>query len=732
MLVTSAGRRTSVSRFNGTDWDSHPLTFLTGANFVSSLRETADGTVWISGLNRLYVHTGGKWVMHDTRDLDLPGNSLRMHISSDGALWLIGFEQYAARIAMSLSECVALDNVTWQCTDSLGSEWYIESAAEQIVCRRDDGTVVYGADRQFIAHPKAILPTPGGVVAIGRNNSSAALSIFDGTKWTMHRFPQVAADFSSTGVHISHDGTIWVAAAGERVRGQVGGVIAGNGDVWHHYKPPDAPVFANSIAEGTNGELFFAGGDIVTRFDGDSWSEVRDELFENNRCPSVDISPDGTIWVASATRGVLMGKDGQWQSLATDHGLQSTDINSVVAVNNSDVWVSTSRGVFRFDGAGFHRLDLPISLGRRSLHRDLTGRIRIDGCHCLYPSAKPPRTRIEEDAVSFAHNGRSVLPLRAVDAWNWTPDAKLSYSIQIDDEPWTPFEEQRLLVLEDLPPGDHTVRVRARDQDFNMSTAEHTVSVSVVPPFWQSTLFIGLCSAAAAIVIGQAFRLMHRGRELRRSHQSLEIAQSRLEGQFAEKSEQFRAVCDCSPVGIFVADQSAQVIYSNRKMQDILGESDESALLGGGWARVLDPEERTQVIQGLRNAAAQEKGFESSGRFVRSDGTHVWFEMMAECIQHNGEMRGFVCAVEDVTDRRTAETDLRSSNAKLTETLEQLQHAQELAIRSERLGALGQMAAGVAHDINNALSPLLTYAELLSGEIAENKGAERLTELIRL
>ena len=106
--------------------------------------------------------------------------------------------------------------------------------------------------------------------------------------------------------------------------------------------------------------------------------------------------------------------------------------------------------------------------------------------------------------------------------------------------------------------------------------------------------------------------------------------------------------------------------------------------------------------------------------------------MMAECIQHNGEMQGFVCAVEDVTDRRTAETNLRSSNEKLTETLEQLRHAQELAIRSERLGALGQMAAGVAHDINNALSPLLTYAELLSDELAENERAERLAELIRL
>ncbi|MGQ9520980.1 MAG: response regulator [Candidatus Fervidibacter sp.] len=52
---------------------------------------------------------------------------------------------------------------------------------------------------------------------------------------------------------------------------------------------------------------------------------------------------------------------------------------------------------------------------------------------------------------------------------------------------------------------------------------------------------------------------------------------------------------------------------------------------------------------------------------------------------------------------------------KLQRTAEELRHTRAALIRQERLRALGQMASGVVHDINNALVPILTFAELLEG-----------------
>jgi signal transduction histidine kinase/ActR/RegA family two-component response regulator len=44
---------------------------------------------------------------------------------------------------------------------------------------------------------------------------------------------------------------------------------------------------------------------------------------------------------------------------------------------------------------------------------------------------------------------------------------------------------------------------------------------------------------------------------------------------------------------------------------------------------------------------------------------------------------------------------------------EELRRTQQVVVQQERLRALGQMASGVAHDVNNALSPIVAYSELM-------------------
>ena len=51
--------------------------------------------------------------------------------------------------------------------------------------------------------------------------------------------------------------------------------------------------------------------------------------------------------------------------------------------------------------------------------------------------------------------------------------------------------------------------------------------------------------------------------------------------------------------------------------------------------------------------------------------------------------------------------------AGLQTAYEELRRTQQVVVQQERLRALGQMASGIAHDINNALSPITAYSELL-------------------
>jgi signal transduction histidine kinase/ActR/RegA family two-component response regulator len=71
-------------------------------------------------------------------------------------------------------------------------------------------------------------------------------------------------------------------------------------------------------------------------------------------------------------------------------------------------------------------------------------------------------------------------------------------------------------------------------------------------------------------------------------------------------------------------------------------------------------------------------------------------------------------------------------NAALQQAYDDLRQTQEAAMQQERLRALGQMASGVAHDINNALSPIALYTEsLLSTEPGISKEGRAKLEIVQ-
>jgi signal transduction histidine kinase len=72
--------------------------------------------------------------------------------------------------------------------------------------------------------------------------------------------------------------------------------------------------------------------------------------------------------------------------------------------------------------------------------------------------------------------------------------------------------------------------------------------------------------------------------------------------------------------------------------------------------------------------------------------------------QTNAELQRLTHELEDRVLKRTRELELSN---------EALRQAQQALIQQERLRALGQMASGIAHDINNAISPIALYTQLM-------------------
>ncbi len=92
------------------------------------------------------------------------------------------------------------------------------------------------------------------------------------------------------------------------------------------------------------------------------------------------------------------------------------------------------------------------------------------------------------------------------------------------------------------------------------------------------------------------------------------------------------------------------------------------------------------------------------------------FNRMAEKIQENdGILRKFNEELEGKVTERTAE--LQKAN-------EQLRNTQNALIRTEKIAAVGQIAAAVTHEIKNPLNALSINAQMLSRDLTDNLGAD--------
>jgi len=77
---------------------------------------------------------------------------------------------------------------------------------------------------------------------------------------------------------------------------------------------------------------------------------------------------------------------------------------------------------------------------------------------------------------------------------------------------------------------------------------------------------------------------------------------------------------------------------------------------------------------------------------------------------------GFVIIYGDVTERKRAEVEIRTARDTAERALQELKTAQASLVHAQKMAALGQLTAGIAHEIKNPLNFVNNFAEL-SGEL---------------
>lgn len=178
------------------------------------------------------------------------------------------------------------------------------------------------------------------------------------------------------------------------------------------------------------------------------------------------------------------------------------------------------------------------------------------------------------------------------------------------------------------------------------------------------------------------------------------------ERMLLESKEQLRLFIAHTPAAIAMFDRQMRYLAVSSRWIEDYHLRDAKNIIGKSHYDVFPeiPQHWKEIHQ---KGMAGEVSRMDEEYFQRLDGTvncllwevRPWYKM-------DGSVGGIIILTEDITRRKTAEKDRKK--------------LQDLLTQSQKMESIGRLAGGIAHDLNNLLSPILGYSEMMAAELETN------------
>ncbi len=193
----------------------------------------------------------------------------------------------------------------------------------------------------------------------------------------------------------------------------------------------------------------------------------------------------------------------------------------------------------------------------------------------------------------------------------------------------------------------------------------------------------------------------------------------------AKSEKRYRKIFEVSPEAIVLLDTEARVVQVNQRLKDWLGYEPEKVIGMDLWELPYLPEESKRILSekfARRMTGHDVPPYELD--FLTKQGERrVGLIHATALTDESGHIIADLVLISDITERKRNEQTLENTNQQLEDALEALRKTQQQVLAQERRKALTTMASGIAHDINNALTPIHGYTMLMleDPEIMEDK-----------
>ncbi|MBF0550853.1 MAG: response regulator [Deltaproteobacteria bacterium] len=132
------------------------------------------------------------------------------------------------------------------------------------------------------------------------------------------------------------------------------------------------------------------------------------------------------------------------------------------------------------------------------------------------------------------------------------------------------------------------------------------------------------------------------------------IEREEVEAKLRQSEQLFQTLAAVSPVGIFRTDAQGDLVYANRRWQELSGLSMDQAA-GKGWSLSIHAEDRAHVFAEWYKSVQESESVALEYRFQRPDGTISW--ILDQSVAENneaGQVIGYVGTITDISEQKKA------------------------------------------------------------------------------